>query len=86
MITNLKRRVAKLERLTNIDLVYELPNGSVRGMHRSWLLDAMHYALTGVDHWLGHVLLTAVSVNDGSHIHELVQALAAGPNLKGAKR
>lgn len=79
---DLRRRLAKLEQ-GHGDVIFELPNGAARVLRRPWLLQALHEAITGVGTWQARAMLTAVSVNDGSHLHELAQALAAGPNLKG---
>ena len=64
-------------------MVFDLSNGAARALRQSWLLQALHEAITGVETWQARVMLTAVRASDGSRLHELAQALAAGPNLEG---
>jgi hypothetical protein len=79
---DLRRRLAKLEQ-GHGDVIFELPNGAARVLRRSWLLRALDEAITGGDTWQARAMLTAVSVTGGGRLHELAQALAAGPNLEG---
>ena len=82
MIRDLRRRIAKLEQ-GHGDVIIDLSDGSARVLRRSWLLQALHEAITGLGTWQARAMLNAVAVNDGSRLHELAQALAAGPNLEG---
>lgn len=77
-----RRRLAKLEQ-GHGDVIFELSNGAHRVLRSSWLVRALYEAIDGVDTWQARAMLTAVSVSGGGRLHELAQALAAGPNLGG---
>jgi len=81
MITNLRNRLQRLEsngRMGEIELTLE--NNARVSIRRRRLLDVVHDALFASDKGLeGSAMLRTVRMSDQSHIHQLVQALHAGP-------
>lgn len=80
MIEKLKNRVAKLEQNGGMTGTgYTLPGGAHSRIRNRDILDAMSEAIEGKQTLRATILLRAESSSDGSHLHELCQALAAGP-------
>ena len=81
MIEKLKNRIERLESNARMgEVQFLLENGARAGVRSRNLLDALRSALFDPSpNFGGNVLLHAASASDGSRIHELVRALAAGP-------
>lgn len=79
MIENLQRRVQALERKSGGDVIFTAGDGSQAGIRTAELLDSLNEALTGKRTRRAGILLNARKASDGSRLHELAQALAAGP-------
>ena len=79
-LLGLKNRVRRLEEDSRSgEVTFIMPNGTRAGMQRRELSAAMQEAIFGPLTRRAHVLLNAVSAEDGSHMHELARSLAAGP-------
>ena len=80
MIGNLKGRVERLEKGAGMNGVdYVLPNGAHARIKNRDVLAAAREAIFGPRSIRANILLRAESASDGSRLHELCQALAAGP-------
>jgi hypothetical protein len=81
-LLGLRNRVRRLEEESRSgEATFIMPNGTRAGMHRWELFAAMQEAIFGPLTRRAHVLLNAVTAEDGSHLHELARSLAAGPVL-----
>lgn len=81
--SNRKEAATRLTRLESDahmgDAEFTLEGGARASVKQRELLDAVHEAAFGESTFRARVLLNAVSAKDGSQIHSLCQALAAGP-------
>ena len=77
-----ENRIGRLETGARLgEVEYTFPGGAHARLSRSDQVSALHEAVDGVKTWRASVLLNAVSCSDGSHLHDLAAALAAGPVL-----
>jgi hypothetical protein len=77
---NLKQRILRLEAGAGFgEVVFLLANRSRAGIRRKELLDAVSEAVDGTITRRAQILLSATRAVDGSQLHTMVQALAAGP-------
>jgi L-aminopeptidase/D-esterase-like protein len=79
----LKRRIERLEQASGGDVTFTLSNGTTSAIRRSGILDAVIAAVRGKDSAETSILRSAVRASDGSRLHEMVQAMAAGPVPRG---
>lgn len=75
---NIKLRLDALERRDG-DVIFTMADGTREPLRRKSLLAAIDHAIAGVRTRGANILLRARKANDGSHLHEMCQALAAGP-------
>lgn len=61
------------------DAEFLLEGGARASIKLRELPDALHEAVTDQNTFRARVLLNAVAARDGSHLHELAQAMHAGP-------
>ncbi len=86
MIEKLKNRIERLESNARMgEVEFTLENGARARIRSRKLLDAARSALFDESPtFAGNTLLHATSASDGSRIHELCRALAAGPVKRNA--
>lgn len=74
------RRVAEMEREYGVgEVIFTLDDGTKAGMRRKEFLVAVDEGITGKNTRRANLLCRAVKASNGSRMHEIVQALRAGP-------
>lgn len=80
---DLRRRVERLEKSDGGDVTFTMADGSKGSIRRKQILDAVTAATRGEESTRANLLRHAVSASDGSRLHEVVQAMEAGPVPRG---
>jgi hypothetical protein len=84
MATNFKHRVSRLETSSGFGEVrFLLRNGQRVGIPGKQILAACNEAIDGGGTRRAQILLNAERASDGSTLHNLCQAIAAGPVAPG---
>jgi len=78
-LSNLQRRLAALEGIQGGDVIFTLIDNTRAGIRPKRLLESLLDAIDKRDTPGARIMLRAKRASDGSRLHEVAQALRAGP-------